>query len=81
MVNVAVGIVWQTALTATGIFIVLQDTHRLMYSVALIVISSIVLKFNWYDKLEDYPADLREGEGAALSPTPKVPVAAAVAAT
>ena len=81
VLNVAVGIVWQTALTATGIFIVLQDTQRLMYSVALIVVTSIVLKLNWYDKLEDYPADLREGERTAPDRGGVLPAAATAVAT
>jgi Na+/proline symporter len=64
MFNVTVGIIWQTALTATGILIVLQDTRRLTYSVALVLLSMVILKFSWYDKLEDYPADLLEGDVA-----------------
>jgi Na+/proline symporter len=71
--NVVVGIVWQTALTATGIFIVLRDTNRLVISVGLVVICSAVLKLNWYDKLEDYPADLRALD-AALTPRECAPV-------
>ncbi|MEX2397873.1 MAG: sodium:solute symporter family protein [Balneolales bacterium] len=55
MVNVTVGIIWQTALTATGIFIVLQDYTSLMYSVMIVMGSMSFLKYNWYDKLEDYP--------------------------
>jgi SSS family solute:Na+ symporter len=54
-VNVAVGIAWQTALTAAGIYIVLQDWAALGWCVAVIVATSVILKFNWYDKLQDYP--------------------------
>ncbi|MEO7179850.1 MAG: sodium:solute symporter family protein [Gemmatimonadaceae bacterium] len=63
MFNVAVGIVWQTALTATGIFIVLRDVRALSISVLLVAVTATILKFSWYDKLEDYPADLRPGDG------------------
>jgi Na+/proline symporter len=54
--NVAIGIVWQTALTATGIFIVLRDVRALSICALLIVVTMVILKFNWYDTLEDYPA-------------------------
>jgi SSS family solute:Na+ symporter len=54
-VNVAVGIAWQTALTAAGIYLVLQNWTALGWCVAVIVVTSVILKFNWYDKLQDYP--------------------------
>ncbi len=55
MLNVGIGIAWQTALTATGIFIVIQDYRSLMISLSVVAVTSILLKFNWYDKLEDHP--------------------------
>lgn len=54
--NVAVGIVWQTALTAAGIYIVLRDFWSLGLAVGVIVVTSVFLKLNWYDRLEDFPA-------------------------
>jgi Na+/proline symporter len=57
-VNVAVGTTWQTALAATGVYLVIEDYRSLAMSIAVIVFTTIVLKLNWYDKLEDYPADL-----------------------
>ena len=62
MFNVFVGIVWQTALTATGIFIVLRDVRALTISVVLVAVTATILKFTWYDKLEDFPADLQLGD-------------------
>jgi Na+/proline symporter len=56
MTNVVVGIVWQTALTTTGIYLVLQDRYRLTWSVIAVAITSVWLKFSWYNKLEDYPS-------------------------
>ncbi|MCA9231081.1 MAG: Na+:solute symporter [Planctomycetales bacterium] len=58
MFNVVVGIIWQTALTATGIYLVLQDYRSLGLALGVIVVATIILKFNWYDKVVDYPADL-----------------------
>lgn len=50
------GIIWQSALTTTGIYLVLQDHYRLAWSLAVVALTSIWLKFNWYNKLEDYPS-------------------------
>ncbi len=55
MVNVVVGIVWQTALVASGIYIVIQDFNALFICFGLILATSVFLKYNWYDKLKDYP--------------------------
>lgn len=63
-VNVAVGIVWQTALTATGIFLVIEEWGRLFACLGVVVLTSVVLKVNWYDKLEDYPKETPLGPPA-----------------
>jgi SSS family solute:Na+ symporter len=73
MFNVAVGIVWQTALTATGILLVLRDWRALTISASLVVVSAVILKFTWYNRIEDYPADpapivVDEPEIALVSP-------------
>lgn len=73
MFNVVVGIVWQTALTATGILLVLRDWRALAISVSLVVVSAVILKFTWYNRIEDYPADpspivVDEPEIALVSP-------------
>ncbi|MEM6648485.1 MAG: sodium:solute symporter, partial [Bacteroidota bacterium] len=57
MVNVAVGIVWQTVLTATGILLVIEAWRPLLVSVAVIIATTAFLKLNWYDRLQDYPDD------------------------
>jgi len=65
--NVVIGIIWQTALTATGIYIVLQQWREVALCVGIILLTSAILKFTWYDRLEDYPPDLKEtaaGEAA-----------------
>lgn len=58
MVNVVVGIVWQTAITASSIFLVIQDFKSMWISFAIVAVCTLILKYNWYDKMEDYPADL-----------------------
>lgn len=58
MVNVAVGIVWQTSLTAAGIYLVLENVVGLTICLVLILTTTYTLKVNWYDKMEDYPTDV-----------------------
>ena len=53
MVNVAAGIVWQTALVAGPIYLVVKDFVGLGLAVMCIVVGTIILKKNWYNKLED----------------------------
>jgi solute:Na+ symporter, SSS family len=71
MLNVLVGIIWQTALTTTGIYLVLQDWHRLAWSIGVVAVTSVWLKFMWYDKLEDYPTGLTYVPNSLESPAAK----------
>ena len=80
MANVVVGTVWQTALVAAGIFLVLRDFRALTLTAGLILVTSVVLKLNWYDRLEDYPADLTTAPDAAPVDAPGTAPGAAAAA-
>jgi len=73
--NVVVGIVWQTALTAAGIFLVLGDLGRLAVALAIGAACMLVLKYTWYDLLQDYPPDFaRElADREPSNPTPGEP--------
>ena len=53
--NIVIGIIWQTALTAAGIFLVIQEYTSLLICAGIIAITSLILKVNWYDKITDYP--------------------------
>jgi Na+/proline symporter len=52
MVNVAVGIVWQTTLTVTPIYIILKEDLPLITSIGILLITTFILKKNWYDHLK-----------------------------
>jgi solute:Na+ symporter, SSS family len=52
MFNVTVGVVWQLCLTIVPIYIVLKQGVPLMASVVILVITCVILKKNWYDRLE-----------------------------
>ena len=63
-VNVAVGVAWQTALTATGIYLVVQDWTALGVSVLIVVATMAWLKVNWWETLGE-PID-EYVDGAAV---------------
>jgi SSS family solute:Na+ symporter len=58
MANVAIGIAWQTSLTALGIFLVLQQSTGIIVSALIAIVSMAILKRFWYDRLQDHPDDL-----------------------
>jgi len=60
--NILVGIGWQLALTALPIYIVLREWSWSSGVLVVLLITTIILKFNWYDKL---PREL-----AAATPAP-----------
>ncbi len=70
LLNVVVGIVWQTALTTTGIYLVIEDVTGLAVSIAIVVVTSVFLKVNWYDKMEDAPRDHVEPTAAPAAASP-----------
>ncbi len=49
--NCTVGIVWQIALSVMPVFFVIRNPTGLWISLAVIIVTSIILKFNWYNKL------------------------------
>jgi len=51
MFNIAVGLVWQTSLVTAPIYLVIQHWTELWISLAICGITSLILKFTWYDKL------------------------------
>ena len=53
MVNIAVGIVWQLMLTITPIYLILKKFGNMWIAAAVLVVTSIFLKFNWWNKLEE----------------------------
>jgi len=50
--NVVVGIIWQLSMVTMPIYLVLRQWNWVGIIVATFVVTSAILKFNWYDKLE-----------------------------
>ncbi|MDC7675576.1 sodium:solute symporter family protein [Asticcacaulis machinosus] len=55
MANVGVGIVWQTAITAAAIFMIIHETQKMWITLAVVAVCTLILKFNWWDRLRDSP--------------------------
>ena len=51
MVNCAVGIAWQVALSAAPVYLVLRNYQAMGAACLIIVVTSVVLKLNWYDRM------------------------------
>lgn len=54
MLNVAVGIIWQLSIVIIPIYLIIQSFREFWISVAILLVTSVFLKKNWYDKLEEY---------------------------
>jgi len=52
MVNVAVGTIWQLTFTLAPIYLVIKNFRAMAVSLVVMIITSIFMKLNWYDKLE-----------------------------
>jgi solute:Na+ symporter, SSS family len=51
--NVLIGIVWQTSFVALPIYVVIKSWHEAGVCVAIIAVTSAILKFSWYDRLQN----------------------------
>jgi Na+/proline symporter len=52
MFNVVVGIIWQVSLVALPIYLVIRKFNSALVTAAIIAVTSIVLKFTWYNHLK-----------------------------
>jgi Na+/proline symporter len=72
--NVMIGIIWELAMVAAPIFLVLQQYGHMVQALLVFVVTSVILKFTWYDKIE--PAESRVPRTAktpGLTPGPATP--------
>jgi Na+/proline symporter len=53
MFNIVVGIVWQVALVALPLYIVIMEFDRAAITLAVVLVTSLILKFTWYDHLSE----------------------------
>lgn len=50
--NVLVGVVWQSAFVALPIYVVIRDWRPATAALAIVVVTSVILKYSWYNRLE-----------------------------
>jgi solute:Na+ symporter, SSS family len=67
MSNVAVGMTWQITLMATPVFLVLREFSSFAVCSGILIVTSLILKFNWWDKL-----DASYGDNSVVSESPIV---------
>ena len=51
MFNVGIGIIWQTALVALPIYLILMDVLPIVITLGITVATTLILKKTWFDKL------------------------------
>ena len=52
MFNSLVGVVWQMMLILLPVYLVIKEYRSMIVTLVLLVVTSIILKFSWYNKLE-----------------------------
>ena len=57
MFNIVVGIAWQTSLVAFPVYIVIRRYDMTIWALAVVAVTSITLKFTWYDHLKKMEFD------------------------
>lgn len=64
MFNVVVGIIWQSCLTIIPMYIVIREGFPLFTSILILLITTLILKKNWYDNMnkeeKEYNALMKE---------------------
>jgi len=66
MFNILVGIAWQTSLIAFPVYIVIRRYEIAAWAIAVVVVTSLILKFTWYDHLKKMEIEPAPG-GRALA--------------
>ncbi|MBD0404231.1 sodium:solute symporter family protein [Flammeovirga sp. EKP202] len=68
MFNVVTGIVWQSMLTLLPLYIVIKEEMGILSTAAILIITTLILKKNWYDKLpedhQEVPESIEDKEFA-----------------
>lgn len=53
MFNIVIGIAWQLSLMVFPIFLVLREWTPFIISTSIMIVTSVILKFSWWNKLKD----------------------------
>jgi len=55
--NVIIGIIWQTSIVALPIYLVIKEYTSLIITLLILITTSIILKFTWWNKLNTAGAE------------------------
>jgi len=50
MINCVIGIIWQSSMILLPIYLMIRDYPKMLISLLIFIVSSVVLKFTWLDK-------------------------------
>jgi len=53
MFNIVIGTIWQVNLMALPVYIVLREKWAILISFGLLILTSLILKYSWWDKLKN----------------------------
>jgi len=53
MFNSLIGIIWQMMLIISPIYLIIREYKQMIYCLIILALTSVILKFNWYNKLEN----------------------------
>ncbi|MGP8173329.1 MAG: sodium:solute symporter family protein [Terracidiphilus sp.] len=53
MFNIVIGIVWQVSLVALPLYVVIKEFDRAAITLAITLVTSVILKFTWYNHLNE----------------------------
>lgn len=65
MFNIAVGIIWQVSLVVLPMYVVIREFQRAAITLVMIVATSAILKFSWYDHLNRRETETRKVAASA----------------
>ncbi len=66
--NVAIGIVWQTALVSLPVYLVIRKSSSAAVALVVVALTSVVLKFTWYDRLKTEETESQRETAKAAAP-------------
>ena len=53
LLNVFVGIIWQTSMVVLALYLIIQDYYAIAFVALVLTITSYILKKTWWDKLKN----------------------------
>ena len=72
MFNIAIGIVWQISLVVLPLYVVIQEFVRAAITLGVILVTSLILKFTWYDHLAEREIETDLAAAGDLASEPPV---------